>query len=479
MSVQPTEKQEVEVGFAQLEITPQVGTVLSGFIFRENKPSTGIDDPLYLRVMAIRFQEQISLLVSYELLGIGEDLYHLIMKELEQGLGVLFHPDRCVLTSVHSHSGPPTVHLEGEAEPDQAYWQLLVNRTLSAARCAITCLRPARLFVASIRIPDLTYNRRAILANGRVTMAIQPDAPVIARGPVDDLATFLVFQDLNGQNLGGIIHFASHGVAVCSQSIGSDIPGQIADYFSKRIDAPCLYLQGATGDLNPTIVSSRREEMVSWVDAWISKAEDLFNLLQPCSVDHVSVRSTTLSLPYAPLPEREDVLLRIARLDQIAQGDVTSPEVVGAISLLSGIMNISPGVIPEEAKAAYCARALAVAERRTLAAIDRRQPLAPCRLCLSVWRLGAIALVFVAAELFAATGCKLRALQPGLMILPVSYNSPLVGYLPDLHSIDKGGYEVDNGWQFYGHPAPFIPQAETNVIQAASELIFSLEYGGT
>src|SRR5512146_1858302 len=135
----------IEAGFGQAEITPQVGTALSGFIFRENKPSTAIDDPLWVKTIILRDGDRLGLLFDYELLGIGPDLYRLIITTLRRELGALFQEERCVLTATHSHSGPPTVHLEGEAQPDPQYWQLVVDQSLRATREALDQLQPAAL----------------------------------------------------------------------------------------------------------------------------------------------------------------------------------------------------------------------------------------------------------------------------------------------------------------------------------------------
>ena len=88
--------------------------------------------------------------------------------------------------------------------------------------------------------------------------------------------------------------------------------------------------------------------------------------------------------------------------------------------------------------------------------------------------MGPVALAFTAAELFARTGFRIRAMRSGLIILPVGYTSPLVGYIPDLESAGKGGYEVDQGWQFYAHPAPFTPGAELTVLNAFDDLFIRL-----
>ncbi len=47
-------------GFGEADITPKPGTTLSGFIFRENQPAAGVDDPLSVRVLALREQDDLG-----------------------------------------------------------------------------------------------------------------------------------------------------------------------------------------------------------------------------------------------------------------------------------------------------------------------------------------------------------------------------------------------------------------------------------
>ncbi len=85
--------------------------------------------------------------------------------------------------------------------------------------------------------------------------------------------------------------------------------------------------------------------------------------------------------------------------------------------------------------------------------------------------MGEVALVFIAAEVFAITGYKIKNLRDSLTILPVSYMSPLVGYLPDAHSKEWGGYEVDYAWRFYDHVAPFAVDSEQRVVAVVDTLL--------
>ncbi|HVO41496.1 MAG TPA: hypothetical protein VMT34_02680 [Aggregatilineales bacterium] len=465
----------LEIGFGEQDITPQPGTVLSGFIFRENRPSTHVDDPLHVRVLTIRHQNEVFTLVNYELLGISPELEEHLLAALEEVLKPSFSRDRAVLVATHTHSAPPASPLEGEADTDPQYRDFLCRCTIQAARSALQQLQLATLHVASLWIPGHTYNRRGRLVDGRVTMALTPDVPVLERGPVDDTLTALVWRNTQGRNIAGIVHFACHGVAVCAQGLGGDIPGEVARRAASLLGAPCMFLQGAAGDINPTVAASTHTDMLKWMDDFVPKLARLPVTLYPVPSLPFRAVSTVVPLDYQPLPPRAAVIERIKNFERIAGGDVDSPDLQNTLRRLGNIMNFAPGQRPDVAKAAYASQALANAERRTLAAIDSARPLAPCPMRLAAWQIGQITMVFASAELFALTGFQIRASGSGQAMLPVTYAAPIVGYVPDSASMGKGGYEVDDAWRFYRHPAPFQPDSVDRILAAVGDLNAALK----
>ncbi|MGQ9684347.1 MAG: neutral/alkaline non-lysosomal ceramidase N-terminal domain-containing protein, partial [Anaerolineae bacterium] len=258
------EPNQIRVGAGKADITPAVGTPLSGFIFRENKPSTEIESPLWVRVMCLRQGDALYWLVGLDLLAVSATLRDVLLEALAQAFGQLFAPDRCVLAATHTHSAPPVAPLEGEADVDPAYVALLQERVVQAAQQALDSQQVAALWCSEVAVPSLTYNRRSVLADGRVVMAAVPDAPVMRRGPVDDRLTLLAWQDSGQRTLAAAVHWACHGVALNTQAISGDIPGLIAASVEAVLGAPCVYLQGATGDVNPTVVAAGPQELAAW-----------------------------------------------------------------------------------------------------------------------------------------------------------------------------------------------------------------------
>ncbi|HEX7976263.1 MAG TPA: hypothetical protein VF498_17770 [Anaerolineales bacterium] len=303
-----------------------MGTPLSGFISREGQPSNRIDSPLFVRALALRQQGELYLLLSYELLGLSAGPEAQVLDSLEAGLVPGFSRERCSLTAVHSHSGPPTGLLGGEPAPDPAYLERLAAQSVAAALQAVGALRPARLYAAELRLPGLTYNRRALLPDGRVSIAPVPDLPVVRRGPLDDRLTVLVWRDLEGRGLAGLIHYACHGVAVLSQAIGSDIPGQLTACIGEQIGAPCLFLQSAAGDVNPTTVTAARDDLLAWTGQAAQRLDGLEGSFRPVRGEPLRSSSRLVALDYEPLSSAAAARRMLRDLVRIAAGDVSSPE---------------------------------------------------------------------------------------------------------------------------------------------------------
>lgn len=464
----------VEVGFGQRDITPPVGAPLSGFIARHNRPSTSLDAPLMVRCLALRDQGQIYLLFSYDLVGIPAPIEFAIFGRLTNRLGLQLVEANCVLAATHNHSGPVLGLLNGEPAPDPTYVELLAERSAQAASLALENLQPAELFGTERRLPGLTYNRRAVLADGRVSISPQPDGPVLERGPLDDRLTLLLWRSPQGKALAGLVHFACHGVGVLSQAIGPDIPGELAGRIGELVGAPCLYLQGAAGDVNPTTVTASRGEMLEWVERAMSCLGDLSSGFKPVPLSGIQIVTSWLPFEYAGLPDEPSAVQTLQGLTRIARGDLTSPDLGQILLDFKNTLNLGPTDPLEPSVASHMAQVLAESAQRTVDALQSGRPLPPQYMHIKLWRLGDATLAFLSAEIFSATGARLRGLSQKWTVLTVSCLAPLLGYLPDRKAIGQGGYEAEDAWRFYGHPAPFAPDSEERLVARVQSMLTQL-----
>ncbi|MBI4023343.1 MAG: neutral/alkaline non-lysosomal ceramidase N-terminal domain-containing protein, partial [Verrucomicrobia bacterium] len=454
----------MNVGIAVADITPVPGFTLSGFVARRNQPSEGVHDALSVRCVAVRDGGKCHLLFSFDLLGIGPELLQQLEAALAKELGRAYSRRRTVFCATHTHSAPATVRLEGCGIFEPIYWRQIRRATLQAAQQAIDRCEEGALWIARREIKDLQYNRRRVLANGRVSLAQFPKEPVVWSGPVDPLLTIGEWRSPGGKPLAAMIHFSAHPICSASLQVTADYPGELRRLLEAQIGASCIFLQGASADLNPMSVAQAPAEALQYARMLMSQLDGVRDEMKPVASGRFRATVMQMSLRYQRGQDLVRLKKEMEQFERMARGESDSPSVANASRKLADLMNRAPGEPAEVSVEAFSAHVLAQACRRSLRAMQKGNPPC-CPLLASVWDFGGLALLFANAELFASTGLCLRKLSRKKTCLPVGYAAPVAGYIPPRESLAQGGYEVEHAWRFYGHPAPFDPAAEEKVRQ--------------
>jgi hypothetical protein len=462
----------VRVGFGQADITPQTEVTLSGFIFRMEEPAQGVDDPLFVRALALMNDDTDPvLLLSYDLLGIGSELHRRIIDQALEAISPQVSGERLCLVCTHTHGAPATVHLEGCGTPSPEYWGLVCRASAEAARRALASVSgPTRFEWEVKRVPGVSYCRRKVLADGRVVMAQHPDAEVLREAQTDETLFLGRFVTHHGSTIAGIAHFAAHACTVCGSQVTADYPGVLCTELSHHYGAPFLFLQGASGNVNPVFNEMTREAMLANVGSMMARVREPDRLCSGVEPGPVSWAEDHLALAYAPVPPAEELRSQVKALELIADGVLTSGGGEGA-GRLSNILNVRPGHGVDLPRARFAAQTMAQALRRTLSALEGDRLSRTCPLSIKVLAVGGTYFPIIAAEVFAETG---RALADSLresVVRTVGCGSPLCGYLPTTEAIGEGGYEAEDAHLFYGHPSSFAKGTEKMVVATASRLL--------
>ncbi|MHB9106434.1 MAG: hypothetical protein ACYDCO_05195 [Armatimonadota bacterium] len=452
----------LNVGFATRDITPEPGLTLSGFAARCNQPSQGVDDSLSVFALAVND----GLLLVFDLLGLGPELLEEIQAELDTRLPDVPRENR-VLTCTHTHSAPASITLLGCGIVEPTYWQQVKAAAREAALAAWHGRRAATMRITSADIAGASYNRRSVLADGRVVMAQHPDKAVVKVGPTLDRMLLIRFDDEAGRGIAGIAHAAIHACTVCTPQISADYPGELRRRLAEQHGFPFLFLQGACGDINPPWEEMTRATMLQNVDFIMEKIGEM---PWPASVavEPFRMARATVPLDYAALPPRETLQAMRDGMDQIA---TTGRAPAETLAMLANILNAEP-----EQEASPMTRYMAATLRdwsdRTLARYDDAPD--SYDLSLAAWRIGPLVLCFMAAEVFAEYALHLRDAFPEFTTVLVGYASPHVGYLPTDEAQFEGGYEVDSAYRFYNHPAPWAVGMEGRVMEAVKAMVEQL-----
>ncbi|HWL08730.1 MAG TPA: hypothetical protein VNQ76_10005 [Planctomicrobium sp.] len=206
------------------------------------------NDPMFVRVVAVRSRDTTVVLMGLDVVAIGEigpiknDYLPTVRNRLEKEFGIL--PSQVVVNASHCH---------GRVCQDVA------EKTHEAVTKALSNMVPVQIGTGSGHEDRIMENRRLKLKSGkeadvRHAYALPPDDEVVGVGPVDPEIGILRLDRLDGTTLAVIYNFACHPIqGVPNGQNTADITGfsskVIEDNLSNGTIA--LFLQGCGGDINP------------------------------------------------------------------------------------------------------------------------------------------------------------------------------------------------------------------------------------
>jgi neutral ceramidase len=227
---------KLTAGTAKVNITP--------------KTNEAFHDSLYARTLILDVNGERLAFISVDLGIYTNDRLGKILKE-RHGIS------RFLLSSSHTHSGPRDNH-------DDFYEQKIIQ----AVDQASARMFPARISAGHRNFPQLGFNRLIVRDDGHSReswfsddhyMSENPER--IPFGPVDPEVGVIKIEDLNGQTRVILVNYACHSDIVCfNYAVSADYPGvacrKVEEAFGNRVN--CLFIQGAGGNIESLIISSRR-----------------------------------------------------------------------------------------------------------------------------------------------------------------------------------------------------------------------------
>ena len=212
-------------------MTPPTGYPLWGYASRKDAPCVGVLDRLFARALVLKSGEGKVALVSLDL---GRAPTRASMARIRAALKPLGLSELFVAAS-HTHHGP-VVELDDWPKAGTPYVRTLEAAIVDAVCRADAARRPARFGVASAEVP-LNRNRQSK----------RKDAPV------DRELLVLRVEDEAGKPIAHAVNFAAHPTLTPAGTLkfSADFPGAMARKVEAATGAPCLFLQGAAGDLSP------------------------------------------------------------------------------------------------------------------------------------------------------------------------------------------------------------------------------------
>ena len=234
----------ISTGVAREIITPPKGIYLVGYGDRV-KGNQGVHDDLTATALVIATTEKTLAIVALDMLCINEFIVDRVRAALP-GVEV------CLCCS-HTHSGPVGYGDKTYPGPVQRYMDSLVEAITRAVRMAVANLTPARLEVSTGEA-GIAVNRREKTSKGEMIIGEDPG------GVVDRSLQVVSVLTEESRRLATVVNFACHGTVWGPDNlfVSADWIGVMRSEVEKELGGLGLFLQGATGNLNPKMGWTRR-----------------------------------------------------------------------------------------------------------------------------------------------------------------------------------------------------------------------------
>jgi neutral ceramidase len=162
-----------------------------------------------------------------------------------------------VISSSHTHSGPSRSHAA-----------VFEERIIGVVEAAVKDMFSARISAGHRSFPQLGFNRLVVRENGHARESwfgddhyTSENPERIPFGPVDPEVGVIKVEDMQGRPRAIVMNYACHADVVCQNyAISADYPGaatrKVEEAFGNGLN--CLFIQGAGGNIESLIISSRR-----------------------------------------------------------------------------------------------------------------------------------------------------------------------------------------------------------------------------
>ncbi len=382
-------------GVATVDLTPPPGLLMWGYSNRP-QPATGKLDPLMGRVLVLACGDVKTAIVTLDLGRTPEDPLLADLRERtlsKHKLGDLF------VTASHTHAAPSLESLDGKAN---TYGPTVIEALDRAIDQAADNLVPVELSMGC-GTADLGHNRRHFLPDGRVAMQWR-NVEHEPTSPVDKEYVVLRFDRADGKPLAVMLHYACHPVVLGPDNLeySADFVGEACRTIEKDLGAPCLYLQGGCGNINPYV------DKTPLADGGIAEMRKMGQALAAAAIQ--TARATR------PVIDGDTTLKFEARTVPVRlRWNIQDPEVKAILSQ------------------AYGARF-----DRYLAPMLQTGRVRPVLTTLLIGN--AVALVGMPGEMFVQFQQDLKEHSPVPTTLLVGYTNGYHAYFPTIRDAAAGGY---------------------------------------
>lgn len=393
----------INVGFAEVDITPPVGTHKIGW--KRDIVSDRVLDPLFARAAVLEAAGERVAFVQLDTLSIRWTQVAEVRARCEESYG--FPGGNIMVAATHNHAGPAVANC-GDVPRDDAYVRTFVGKVVSLIGRALDDAREAEVGFGSCFEFDVAYNRRVVMRDGTVQTHGEFSDPMALcmEGPIDPEVAVMAARAKDGRLLGAVVNFACHPTHHGGETaLSAGFPGVLANEMKARGCPVTVYLNGASGNIS---VNDPRKggPGKSKEEVGAALADDVGRVLEGMAFRselRLGSRSKTVGLPFRQTTEDER-----AGTTRGAQRFIDS----------------------------------AIYEREIPRAMERVRRMGTQPAEVQVIFMDEYAYAGIPAEYFVQHGLRIKEEAHPRRALVVGHANGMVGYVPHREAFLRGGYET-------------------------------------
>ena len=416
-----TPEAPLQVGLAEIEITPPVGYRMDGY-FTE-RVSTGLKDPLTAKALVFQQVNTKTALVVCDLIGVPQSLSTEVRAIAATRTGI--PAANIAVTGTHTHTGPLFSGERARVFSEQAaakygtdplaavkYPEMLRDRLVDVIVRANADVSAASLEIVAASEDRVSFNRRFHLKDGTVVTnpGISNPNVVRAAGPIDpDLPFVLITKDK--QPVGSLTVFALHLDTVGGTEYSADYPGHLASELRREFGEKFISVfgTGTCGDINHIDVSGRRRNHARLIGEQLAVSVLSARPRQPLITPTLAALSARVTLPLRKVSEAQ----------------------VGAARAITP--KIGTNELPF------------LAQVETVSTLDLSRRGSTLDAEVQVFRLHPeVAIVLLPGEVFAELGLAIKQASPFKHTLVIELSNDNPAYIPTEKAFKEGSYEIVN-----------------------------------
>lgn len=426
--------------YRMADITPAEPLLLAGYANRKGL-SAGVHRRLTTRCLVLKQKDIMSCLIVNDLMDADPGIIKGIAGHISERTGIC--SEAILITSIHTHSAPD---LEaGRNEANDRYIKYASH--VIAENAIITIHEKTKYREAVLRFGkawcDINIARRDIKpADGGPAYRVgDPD------GLCDEEVGIFQLSDKKGLHKVTLFNYSCHPVTLGYESlvISTDYPGKAREMIEQSFGGMAIFVNGATGDLNPRQAHFTDPAITDAVGKQLGTAVISATLTEYTGDPGFRTTARTILVPFR---------------DQ----NITREYIAG--EALRKSKDITEFFTWNEMLDRW--------QKKVFEMIDKGEVKTSFPFKVNAWKLGGAIFFFTQGELFVKYQIELKNRFSAYQVFCIAYVHGIAAYIPTADVFRNKGYEADQSYIYEVLPSPLSDQIEKIYTKEVNVMIDAL-----